>query len=141
MSFLTGGVIKFIFSVFCRFHRPKSLCLLTVPRLLGSHHLVQILVIIEQRVPFLSFDSLVNGLATGVPVRIILRWSPTLKVNMVILSACLWKGSTELRFYHPDRFGTVTQAAHSHCVVVVHFDETPEYVPIVFVGMFCGNRS
>ena len=136
--FLVGWVIIFFFfSVFCRFHGPWSSRLVIIPTLFGSHRLVQILAVIIQCFPFLSFDSLVNGLTkkthqsastSGGPQ----RWSSESAPCTHFFGAQrqffssfsgdrLWK----MWLYNLDRFGALAWAAHLYSFVIVHFDELP----------------
>ena len=49
---------------------------------------------------------------------------------------CSWNINSEVRIHHLDRFGALTQAAHLHCFVIVHFDEHPEPADDTFTTLF-----
>ena len=137
----TSWTVKFIVSVFSRFHCPKCFCLFDPCRL------VQLSAVIVQGCPFFSFNSFLIYLTKGVRVRIHQRRLPLLELNMFLIDEGsqrthffssqgqfvstfsddrLCEGLAELRFLHLDRLGASVQATHIHSTVVVYLNEVPE---------------
>ena len=81
------------------FIAPRAFASLTLTRFFGSCRLAKFSVMIVQLFPFVSFNSLDNGLTEGVPVRINWRRSPPLKLNMF----CVSEGPLRAHFLSPQR--------------------------------------